>query len=670
MGAQGTLPEGTAKSVSASTLFLTAVLSIILTVFWDFFIVFLPQVAVCTQNVSMLIPTPMIDLIGGPFIMLLLIMALTRIPFLRKRLTTTSMVYSYVTALGVSYFSNWEHPWTHDAGLVLTRTVSDQSYLRWVPDFVAAPKDVAEQLMQGFGSVGAIPWNLLFSGIIWRFLLVALFAGISIGVVSIFRRQWIDVERIPFPTVMVAHSCIENIEKLDDRSWYQRKPFLMGMLVGLILAIPLSAGTLFPWFPDIYGWRSSTCGPGAWQIASDTPWNLGITKHPPVYALLLLVPLHDLLSVVVYTAVLEISLFISYYGLGAYTGYAQVAFCGKNWCPPNTPYAGPPLYFGVISTGAMLGIFVITVFLERDHIVMTLRAAFGRGSEQEKLEPISYRTSWMIFIVSYVLLMIFFMITGFSLLLSFVLPLSGVVTWFAMAQIWGRIGFTHEPCYNFTPGFIRMFAWPNVVLPPVASTDVALTAEMSRCWIGWGYGWGGSFYSIASSYRMANLTGVNPRNVLKVLVAGLFISMLCTEVLQIAIMGTWGGSTIQSKFSIMPLDGYSSSLWSFPSPLPLTEMIPYLVIGFVFMVVVRYLTSRILWLPDPIVAIVAWDWVASLHGVWFACLAAWAIKYAILKIGGSKLYERFVIPFVGGFILGDALEVLAAALSAYGLLRV
>jgi len=659
--------EDTKKSVSLSTLLIVCLLSVALTCFWDVFIVFLPAVAFCTQNVSFLIPTPGVDLMGGPFVMFLFIMVLMRIPFLRKNLNTENLVYLYVTALGVSYFASWQHPWTHDIGLVVTRTITPESYLRYVPDFVGAPREAADLLIAGAGSLGAIPWDVLFPGIIWRFLLVALFGGISMGFVGIFRRQWIDVERIPFPQVMLAHSCLVNVENSGKREWLQKKPFLIGLLAGIVLAVPLSASTLFPWFPDIYGWRTTTCGPGSWQIASDTPWNLGIAKHPPLYALLLLVPLHSLFSVVIYTAILEILLFVSYYGLGAYTGIAGTAFCGKNWCPPNTPYAGPPLYFGVISSGAMLGISVITVFLERNHIIGTIKSALGKRSEQEELEPTSYRTSWAIFVMSYILLMAFFMVTGFSPWLSFVLPLSGVMTWFAMVQIWGRIGFTHEPCYNFTPGVIRIFAWPNVVLPDVTSTDVALAPEMSRAWIGWGYSWGGSFYTVVASYRMANLAGVNPRNVLKVLALGLFVTMLTTEIVQIAIAGTYGINLFASKASIMPLEGYSSALWSFPSPLPLTEMVPHLVMGFVFMVVMRYLCSKFLWLPDPIVAIVAWDWVISLHGVWFACLVAWAMKYAVLKLGGSRLYEASLVPFVGGFILGDALEVLLAALSSYGL---
>ena len=499
------IKKGTA--IGPTALAMVALLSIGLTIFWNFFIIFLPEFAVCTQSVSNLIPVPGLDMMGGPFVMFLVVMGLMRIPSLRQHLTTANLVYLYVTTLGASYFASLYHPWWHDAALVVTRVWSSQTYLQYVPDYVAAPREVAATLMEGVGSLGAIPWGVLFPGIIWRFLLVALFGGVNVGIASIFRRQWIDVEQLPFPTIMMGHTCLVNIENMDKPQWLQRRQFIMGILAGIALAIPLSASTLFPWFPDIYGFRTETCGPGSWQIASpDTPWNLGLAKHPPLYAFLLLVPLHQLFSILIYTFVFETSLFIAYYGFGAYTGYLQLSFCGRSWCPPNTPYAGPPLYYGVISSGAMLGLFVMTLFQERHHIIWTLKSAMGMRSEQEKLEPISYRGAWSIFMASFVLLMVLFMLTGFSPWLSFVLPFSGVLTWFAMLQIWGRIGFTHEPTYNFTPGVIRMFAWPNVARPEVTSMDLALTGYLRYNPIGWGYSWGGSLYTAVGSYKIANLT--------------------------------------------------------------------------------------------------------------------------------------------------------------------
>jgi len=655
------------KTVNSVTLLLVAILSVALTCFWDLFVVFLPDFAVCTQSVSNLIPTYMMDMMGGPFVMFLLIIPLMRIPLFRRHITATNSVYIYITALGVSYFASIYHPWWHDAALVVTREWTSESYLGFVPEYVAAPKDVADLLMQGMGSIGAIPWAALLPGILWRFLFVALFGGISIGVANIFRRQWMDVEVMPFPQVLVAHSCLVNIENLDRKEWYQRKPFLIGMLVGVLLAIPLSGITLFPWFPDVYGWRSNTCAPGAQQIApGDIPWNLGINKHPPVYALLLLVPLNYLISLVFYTFVYEASIFIAYYAFGAYSGYLGLGFCGRSWCS-GTPFSDPPLNFSSLITGAMLGLFVITIFLERDHVKRTLKSAFGARLAEEEKEPMSYRASWTVMIVSYILLMVFFTFTGFSPWVSFVLPLSGVITWFVMAQLWGKVGFCPSPCYHLTPGVIRIFVWPSVIHPEITSLDGVLVPEMSRGWIGHGWSWGGSFFTFLASYKMASVTGVNTKNVLKVMVVAVFIAMLATEIIQTAVVGVYGYGRFPSKLLVEPLEGYFDALWTRPSTLPMTEAAPHLIIGFVFMVVMGYLCARFFWLPNPMMAIVAWEWISSICGIWAACLVAWVIKYAVLRVGGSKLYERWVVPFVGGFILGDALEVLLAALTAYAI---
>jgi hypothetical protein len=41
----------------------------------------------------------------------------------------------------------------------------------------------------------------------------------------------------------------------------------------------------------------------------------------------------------------------------------------------------------------------------------------------------------------------------------------------------------------------------------------------------------------------------------------------------------------------------------------------------------------------------------------------------LLRIGGSKLYSERVVPFVGGFILGDVLNAIIAGTLAFTMLR-
>ncbi|MBS7617222.1 hypothetical protein KEJ25_01200, partial [Candidatus Bathyarchaeota archaeon] len=204
---------------------------------------------------------------------------------------------------------------------LLVRVSVSDTVAKYTPEFFMLPKDVSEMLLRGVGNLGVLPWDILFPAILWRFLLVILFAGVGIGIANVFRREWIDVEKLPFPYVTVVQTCLMNIEGIGRKERKSKTQFLIGMLLGFLLGIPLSGATLFPWFPDLYMWRSNTCGPGShWIAPPDIPWHLGLAKHPPMHAFMLLVPLHALFSALFYTLVAEIAFFAAYYGFGYYTG--------------------------------------------------------------------------------------------------------------------------------------------------------------------------------------------------------------------------------------------------------------------------------------------------------------------------------------------------------------
>jgi len=657
------------EMVTVKTLIWVAILAVVLTAFWDAFTLLLPRVAFCTQNVSNLIPAFGVELMGIPFLMLLFSMGLMRVRMLRKHLTTTNLAILYATTLAVAYFANTSLPWGYHAGLIFTRLFSTEEQMRYVPEFIVPSRDAALLLYRGAG-LWTVPWATLIPEIIWHFLLMALFGGVSIGLASIFRRQWVDVEVLPFPQVLLAYTCLVNVESSVKPKWPSKTPFLIGMLFGLLLVAPVSAVTLFPWFPDILMWRTNTCGHGAHQLTfPDIPWHLSIPKYIPLYVFMLLIPLHLLGSIVFYVLVMEIAVFTSFYAFGYYTSMLQQGFCGRSWCLPNF-FSDPPLNLWSVNTGNMLGLFVITILMQRRYILDTLKSAFGKTSKPQE-EPISYKASWLILLTSFILLTVFFIASGFSPWASIVMPLVGIITWFTFAQLWGRLGFMTSPDETIAPGPTRLLLWPTLSWPTITSQDLALVPYITEAWIGHQSitGWGGSFYAVLGSYKMARLTGVNPRNLLKVTVISLFISMFVTKVVQEVLLSIVGASKFTFptiKATAIDVDRFGC-FWGRPSPQPIIQAIPWILAGFIFMIVMRSLYSRFLWLPDPLAAIVAWDWVTTLCGIWLPALVAYIAKFIILRVGGSKLYEEQVVPFVGGFILGTTLEIFITALTSYAL---
>ncbi|MFN3622256.1 MAG: hypothetical protein ACK4TI_05125, partial [Nitrososphaerales archaeon] len=99
MGKQQFESKAGREEVKASTLLTVFILSAVLTCIFNMYIFWLPPSAYCTQSVSVLISTPGLDLMGWPFVMLLLTAMLMKISFIRKYLTTANIVYLYIVTL-------------------------------------------------------------------------------------------------------------------------------------------------------------------------------------------------------------------------------------------------------------------------------------------------------------------------------------------------------------------------------------------------------------------------------------------------------------------------------------------------------------------------------------------------------------------------------------------
>ncbi|MBS7612148.1 hypothetical protein KEJ27_08120 [Candidatus Bathyarchaeota archaeon] len=654
--------------ITIPTLTWIIIVTIALTVMGNVFVYFLPFPFTCNMNAGDLIATPGVDLLGIPFTVTLIIGALMYIPSARKYLTTTSLMLLYIVALASSAFANQDSPWREAFEPILGRVGTPEDAIRYVPEFVSPPREAAEALIRGTGSITAIPWGQLLPAIIWRFFTFAFFAGVSVGLISIFRRQWIDVERLAYPQVAIAYNAIIGVGEVRNPKWIGRSVFILGFLIGFGLELIRACIAFFPWFPDVYSWRTATCGPGTHHLLiPGTTWHYGLNKHTPFYALLLLAPLHSLFSVVFWGIIYEVASAAAV-TLGYYSGYVDMGHCGKSWCGQNTPYAEPPLAFGSLVVGVTLGVFVMTIFHERQHIIMTLKMAFGggRGERIEAEEPMSYRVAWMIFIGSFIVGIIVFMVAGMSLWASFIVILTGVVTWFTMSQLWGRIGFSNEPGYNFGPGFAKIFLWPTEYALPVTNTDriLAHTYVYELASHRPSVPWCTTFYTVLGSYKMASLMKVHPRNVVKIASISLIVAMLVACIMNVILPGVYGmGRT--TCYTTNNLMGRVNHMWAVPSPRPMVDIAPWVAGGFVFMVVMSLLHVRFLWMPDPVMSIIAWDWIGGLHGTWMASLIVCIVKWLILRIGGSKFYEERAVPFAGGFILGAALNALIAGIGAF-----
>jgi len=122
-----------------------------------------------------------------------------------------------------------------------------------------APSVEAAEMFRTGGS--GVPWGDYAPMVIWWWLITTLPALFALSISAIFRKRWTDIEKVPFPQTIVSYELIKgSLGEGEKRSW--SKLLIVGMLFGFAVQIPIFMESIFPWFPDIYGWRTNTCAHG------------------------------------------------------------------------------------------------------------------------------------------------------------------------------------------------------------------------------------------------------------------------------------------------------------------------------------------------------------------------------------------------------------------------
>ena len=660
--------EYKAGGVTATTLIWVAVLSAILTAISTMWHAFLPQIARCTMTGLGVICAEPAEMVGMPFVLLMLLFPFTlRSSWLREKLGADKLTYLYIIAFTVAGFSNVLMPWCNFPYFACSRgttATTDPAWKAKIPEFVAVPPEVADATL--LGGVAEIPWDAWLGPMLWFFVYIASFGVISIAVANILRKSWIDVERIPFPVTLLAYETLIQVQG-GSKAKARMKPFLLGVLVGVIVTIPLGMIMFFPWFPDIYGWRTYTCGPGAQQIPPESalyalPIALHFNKHPIPFAIAYMLPLDVLFSTWLFTLIYVIMVFVAFH-MGYYTALPTTGSCGRIWCAGIAPLATPPLLLRLISGGGLLGFILMVLFLERRHILQTLRAAFGGMSSGERMnlerdEPLSYRGSWIMLIVGFIILLSLLLFTGFDPVQAFALIFLSIILWVGQTRLFGLTG-VHLENTGAVQWIPRLLWYPEIPYPGEPPRSLVLgglmwAAQSNRHPLD---GWGWSMWAPFSAYQMSKLTGVRTKDAFKVVLVALLVAQFVSIPTVVIGLSYYGMSRLHGADSLWAsnLQWWTTTGWFAVYTGHPTEWIGHILLGAVLLGAMTYIHARVLWFPHPLGPILAWSQAFPLFGWWLAFLVAWVLKLLTLRIGGSRAYEEVGVPFAGGLVGGYAI---------------
>jgi hypothetical protein len=611
--------------------------------------------AVCNMGLTVL-----------PFLVLAIGALIGRVGPLKEKMKASNLAYAYIASLPVSY--TILYPWALGTSYIWASRYTEEALsAKIVPWFMAPPASVCRVMATG-GPINLGAWIV---PIAWWWTVTFGQGLFFLALATVLRRQWIDIEQVPFPQTLIMRELVQNVKPSAEGS-SRRRWVLIGVLVGLAFQIPITLTAIFPWFPDIYGIKVNSCPHVTrYFVSGDAlaaiPGIMMINYNPVVVAIAYLAPMAVLFSTWFFALFYMIAVQISY-AMGYYTGIESEGGCGRYWCHPS-PQTDPPLKFMAIAGGGILVLGVMNLVLNRRYIVDTVRAAMGGGSlkESERDEAISYRTAYALLFGSFIFMVIFWMSASLALLDALLLPISAFLIWYGQTRIFGLAG-TYWVSSDKGLMLFRI-AHPTPDTPVTTQQYIMYKfATTSGCNFAT-EGWGGAFFSSFSGYKMGKLFGIHPRDVFRVVLLVMIVAPLfsfsgfltLTHAVGASKLGIWKSwyEGIGERY-----ENYPSWWTSLPAQDP---WIPYMLLGMAWIAVLSFLHARFVWFPlEPIGWLIGTTASSALFGLWAPFLVAWVLKMITFRVGGAKLFENRGVPVasgavagcIAGMILGGALFII------------
>jgi hypothetical protein len=615
---------------------------------------------------------------SAPFILLLgtwLFVGISK--GLRVRVTPATLTYLYVASLAASWSEGWRSIGSSFVPVWMAWIVDPDVAAKVVPEFMSPRPEIVKQLFEP----GLVPWGEWIPSIIFWGGYQALVGIFLIAIGTLFQRHWVEIEKIPFPHMIPAYEIIKRVPvgtkkestSASTRAMFLSTPFAIGMLLGLLWKLLDFFKRLFPWFPDILGispgaWPPVTCGWGGFTnhpeyVTGGIVGIMGMQKDPFVYAIAYLAPLSILFNIWFWYLVYLVSTQIANMAFGYYTGIADTPGCCRYRVAWEEPFK-----WNALSTGAQVAWTFVYLFLARSYIVETVRAAVGKLSpdKQRVIEhdaPISYKATHAILWGSFILITLVFMAMGLGLGPALLMPVTLFVFWLSNARMVGMSG-TYYCTNEHGNTFYRLLVWP---VPPTdyATKEFQMAAYFSEYGVSsFEQQMGGAIITSFQGYRLASLTGVNKRGILKAMLVPTILCPFLATITFIGMSQTFGVRKLGffCGCSILGRTGKPENWVNWPG----TE--PFLLqffSGALISIVLGILHARFIWFPfEPLGFIIATGLAGIFFGFWTAALGAWVVKTITLKVGGSKLYEGKGVPAASGFIAGYMIAVLFSTLVA------
>ena len=534
------------------------------------------------------------------------------------------------TVVAAWHYANAENAW---AGM----------FHRFVPPWMAQTDPaVLEGFYQGKSTP---PWpQWLPQMAVWTgFMLTLAFATLCIA--SLLRRQWVDRERLTFPTVALPLALIEEGTPL-----FRRPLFWLGAAIPFAFSVVNTIAVNAPSVPYV-------------SLRADK-FNLGEGLTQPPWSAIGWTPLSFYPFVVGIAYLIPVDVTFSAWFFFLVTKFERILGAALNIDAnmTGTPRATFP-FLGEQGAGAFLGLTFVSLWLARDYFKEIARNVFGEpGALDDSDEPISYRAAAIGLAASVALMIAFCVSAGMQPIVAAALIVLALAYMVAATRIRAETGnawlFGPEVDVNhlmtrtlgtgfLTPADLTILAFMR---PAVANFDLRGLAMPHQF----------------DAFKMADAVGASRRRLFGAVCIGTALGL--TVSFAIALM-VWHGFGAEAKTDAwrtsqgrVPFDNLVSLLRN-PVP-PDPRGIGAVGFGFAVTATLMAFRTYFVWWPLHPVGYAMAN-TGTMNTTWLPFFMAWLAKIVILRYGGQRLY-RTLMPFFLGLIAGDLLGGgLTTALGAF-----
>ena len=535
---------------------------------------------------------------------------------------STNMMQILVSLMGYAFFfkspeNKWEQTFLDKIPRWLT--VSDQSALR---NYYYGNSSL-------YDPTNYTPWII---PALWWSAFCAVLISTMLCINTIFRKQWVESERLTFPIIMLPLEMTE-----DSGSLFKNKYMWLGFAIAGTITLVAGLNYLYPSMPYIRIVRRDIG-----QYFTTPPWNAmgGIPMGFYFWAIgvAFLMPLELSFSCWLFYWLFKLELVMC-----AAFGWNQLQVTGGGF-DSSYPFTTSQAY------GGYLGFFAMSMWTSRKYLGRVFRTAFkGTKEEDESREPISYRSAILgalagiIFLCGFGRIMI-----GMSLWVVAVFFIFYFIFAIIVSRIRAELGFPTHDMHTIGP--------QHLIETTAGTKDLGtqnLVGFSLFFWFNRTYASHPSPHQ-AEAYKISERTGTPARQI--------FIASIIAAIFAMPI-GFWmllhnyyklGGATAHMEMWAM---GFGIDTWNgldtwIKQPLPPNKIsMLFIGVGFTISMFLSWMRLCFLWFPfHPLAYAIANSWgVAQL---WMPLIIGSTFKFLILRFGGLSSYRK-ALPFFFGLILGE-----------------